>query len=90
MEMETTPCIVAARGMGRTVQAPRRSTKQRYLMSWKLMILDLMSQLRMLAMMKRLARTHTRMMRLMSSTWMWCDTKWMVVAFSAGMKSGGH
>ena len=88
--MGTSPCIVAARGMGRTVQAPRRSTKQRYLMSWKLMILDLMSQLRMLAMMKRLARTHTRMMRLMSSTWMWCDTKWMVVAFSAGMKSGGQ
>ena len=62
------PCMVAARGMGRTVNAPRRSTMQRYLTNWKLMIFVLMLQLMMLVMMTRLLMTQMIIMMLMMRT----------------------
>ena len=51
------------------------------------MIRDLISQLMMLEMIRRLARTQTRMMMEMSRIWMWCDTKWILVALFGGTKS---
>ena len=78
---------MAARGIGRTVHAPNRSTRHKYLMSWKLTILDLISQLIMLLMMKRLVRTQRMMIMLMTNTWMWWDTRVMLVALDSGRKS---
>ena len=51
------------------------------------MIRDLISQLMMLEMIRRLARTQTRMMMEMRRIWMWCDTKWILVALFCGTKS---
>ena len=51
------------------------------------MILDLISQLMMLEMIRRLARTQTRMMMVIRRIWIWCDTRCMLVALLGGTKS---
>ena len=51
------------------------------------MILDLISQLMMLEMIRRLARTQTRMMMVIRRICMWCDTRCMLVALLGGTKS---